>query len=262
MICQLGYLEVLRPPEIVDALSSSDVVVTEGEHTTLKCVAHGHPLPTVTWVREDNSSIMVNDGVITKPVTSWDGEELELTRVSRDDMGAYLCIARNNVPPPVSKRILLHVHFHPIIHVPNQLIGSPYDHNITLECNVEASPNPVTFWQNEHEEMIMSNEKYKVSDSTDRPGGYAVRMRLTIKSLKPSDIGSYTCVSKNSIGEVESTIQVYYIPPATTIPPRTPIAVETNRVEDTYITQPDTTISRTHAYDTYPHSNNADLATI
>ncbi|CAL4214774.1 unnamed protein product, partial [Meganyctiphanes norvegica] len=150
---------------------------------------------------------------------------------------------------------------HPIIHVPNQLIGSPYDHNITLECNVEASPNPVTFWQNEHEEMIMSNEKYIISDSTDRPGGYAVRMHLTIISLKPSDIGSYTCVSKNSIGEVESTIQVYYIPPATTIAPRTPVAaVETNRVEDTYITKPDdTTSSRTHAYDTYPHGNNLDI---
>ena len=38
------------------------------------------------------------------------GEELELTRVSRDDMGAYLCIARNSVPPQVSKRVLLHVH--------------------------------------------------------------------------------------------------------------------------------------------------------
>ena len=38
------------------------------------------------------------------------GEELEILRVSREHMGAYLCIAKNPVPPPVSKRIMLQVH--------------------------------------------------------------------------------------------------------------------------------------------------------
>lgn len=64
---QLGYLEVLRPPEIDDNLSSGDVVVTEGEPAVLRCVASGHPQPTITWVREDNESIMMNDGLVTKP---------------------------------------------------------------------------------------------------------------------------------------------------------------------------------------------------
>ncbi|MPC96556.1 Lachesin [Portunus trituberculatus] len=70
-------------------------------------------------------------------------------------MGAYLCIARNSVPPQVSKRVLLHVHFHPIIHVPNQLIGSPYGKDVTLECKVEASPKPVTFWQNSQGRVVV-----------------------------------------------------------------------------------------------------------
>lgn len=63
----MGYLEVLRPPEIDDALSSGDVVATEGERAVLKCVAKGHPKPSVTWVREDKATIMVSDGSITKP---------------------------------------------------------------------------------------------------------------------------------------------------------------------------------------------------
>lgn len=37
------------------------------------------------------------------------GERLELTRVDRRQMGAYLCIARNEVPPAVSKRVNLKV---------------------------------------------------------------------------------------------------------------------------------------------------------
>lgn len=37
------------------------------------------------------------------------GEKLELTRVDRKQMGAYLCIAKNEVPPAVSKRVYLRV---------------------------------------------------------------------------------------------------------------------------------------------------------
>ena len=37
------------------------------------------------------------------------GEQLDLIRVSRTEMGAYLCIAQNKVPPSISKRIILNV---------------------------------------------------------------------------------------------------------------------------------------------------------
>lgn len=42
-------------------------------------------------------------------VTEWDGDTLEISRISRLDMGAYLCIAANSVPPTVSKRIKVSV---------------------------------------------------------------------------------------------------------------------------------------------------------
>lgn len=35
---------------------------------------------------------------------------LTLSKVTRSEMGAYLCIAANGVPPSVSKRMMLHVH--------------------------------------------------------------------------------------------------------------------------------------------------------
>ena len=65
----MGYLEVLRPPEIDDELSSGDVVATEGERASLRCVARGHPTPTITWVREDAGAFMINNGIITKAGT-------------------------------------------------------------------------------------------------------------------------------------------------------------------------------------------------
>lgn len=45
----------------------------------------------------------------THAVLVYDGDVLPLTKVSRNEMGAYLCIATNGVPPSVSKRIILDV---------------------------------------------------------------------------------------------------------------------------------------------------------
>jgi len=48
--------------------------------------------------------------IIFLSVTSVEGPELILRRLTRADMGAYLCIATNGIPSPVSKRIMVHVH--------------------------------------------------------------------------------------------------------------------------------------------------------
>lgn len=39
-----------------------------------------------------------------------EGEMLTLSKVTRSEMGAYMCIASNGVPPTVSKRMKLQVH--------------------------------------------------------------------------------------------------------------------------------------------------------
>lgn len=44
------------------------------------------------------------------PVESYNGTSLRLTKLERRQMGAYLCIASNDVPPAVSKRVSLSVH--------------------------------------------------------------------------------------------------------------------------------------------------------
>lgn len=43
-------------------------------------------------------------------VASIEGRAFNITKVNRLQMGAYLCIASNGVPPTVSKRIMLVVH--------------------------------------------------------------------------------------------------------------------------------------------------------
>ena len=57
-----------------------------------------------------SQSLFLSSNVFhSSAVSEWEGEVLELTRISRLDMGAYLCIASNGVPPTVSKRIKVSV---------------------------------------------------------------------------------------------------------------------------------------------------------
>lgn len=100
------------PPDIVSEETSGDMMVPEGGSAKLICKARGQPKPRVVWRREDGGAIVARTGPNNKieRVTSVEGETLTLTKVTRSEMGAYLCIAANGVPPSVSKRMMLHVH--------------------------------------------------------------------------------------------------------------------------------------------------------
>ncbi|EFN86264.1 Lachesin, partial [Harpegnathos saltator] len=103
---QYGYLHVVVPPNIDDSQSSSDAIVREGANVSLTCKATGSPTPSIRWKRDDGSKISINK---TLSVPEWEGETLEMARISRLDMGAYLCIASNGIPPTVSKQIKVSV---------------------------------------------------------------------------------------------------------------------------------------------------------
>lgn len=55
---------VAVPPNIDDALSSSDVIVREGSNVSLTCHASGSPPPSIKWKRDDGSKININKTLI------------------------------------------------------------------------------------------------------------------------------------------------------------------------------------------------------
>ncbi|XP_029042549.1 lachesin-like [Osmia bicornis bicornis] len=214
MISQVGFLQVVVPPNILDSLSTeSTVAVRENQNITLTCKADGYPTPTIKWKREDGQNIIVNRHHKVS-VSAYDGEQLNLTGITRHEMGAYLCIATNGVPPTVSKRITVEVEFLPTIFLPNQLVGAPAGTNLTIDCNTEAHPRAMSYWFL-GKVMILSNEKYTTNTMEN---SYRTYMTLTIRNLTASDYGTYRCISKNSLGGTESSVRIYEIPKPSAAP--------------------------------------------
>jgi len=209
---QNGCLDVNVSPEIDYLKTSKDVVVQEGENVTLVCKASGHPTPRITWRREDGENIIRNPARDKRGDKKYEGENLTIARVTRAQMGAYLCIARNDVPPTVSKRISLNVNFAPEILVPNQLLGYQFGARVVAECLVEAYPNTINYWMKHQTEMLLNNDKYMVME--ERTSEYSTRMQLQIRDFQATDVGVYTCISTNSLGKSDGTIRFYEIPPA------------------------------------------------
>ncbi|KAL1380159.1 hypothetical protein pipiens_020268, partial [Culex pipiens pipiens] len=124
-------------------------------------------------------------------------------------MGAYLCIASNGVPPSVSKRVMLIVHFPPMIWVPNQLVGAIDGQRMTLECHSEAYPKSINYWTREKGDIVPQGGKY---EPVLIDNAYKVVMKLSIKVVSQADFGSYKCIAKNSLGETDGTIKLYKLP--------------------------------------------------
>ncbi|XP_044739889.1 lachesin [Chrysoperla carnea] len=211
MKSQMGYLDVVTPPDFVEDETSGDVMLPEGGTAKLTCRARGYPVPSVVWRREDGQDMILKEpNGIKNKVTAYEGEVLKLSKVTRSEMGAYLCIASNGVRPSISKRIMVNVHFHPVIQVPNQLVGAPLGTDVKLECIIEASPKSINYWIRDTGDMIVASNKYDVQ--TSMKSLFEAKMSVIIRNFHADDIGSYHCVAKNSLGEMESTIRLYEIP--------------------------------------------------
>lgn len=75
MRSQIGFLDVVVPPDILVDQSSSDVTVNEGSNVTLKCRARGYPQPEITVIVAKTSSLF---NVLSFQWRREDGERIPL----------------------------------------------------------------------------------------------------------------------------------------------------------------------------------------
>ncbi|EFX72992.1 hypothetical protein DAPPUDRAFT_253828 [Daphnia pulex] len=228
MMKQVGCIRVQVPPNIVDE-STSDVSVNEFDNVTLVCKATGKPVPRIVWRREDgqNNMIPINPqwNATSFISSSWhrgrvkvddeNEEKLRLYGVTRRMMAVYLCIASNDVPPIVSKRIVLKVNFAPLVTTTtNQIADGVLGIEIRLTCQIESHPPSLNHWMKRDRNNSITAvlpRKYSVKDEKlNSPSNYKTNTMLTIHDIQPEDVrNSYICVAVNLMGQAEASIPFY-----------------------------------------------------
>ncbi|KAF4526436.1 hypothetical protein B566_EDAN015068 [Ephemera danica] len=207
--------ELLIPPSIAGAtntLESKPIVVHEGDNVRLRCAASGQPRPDVEWRSLDGSTI---------PLGAWkadsvNGHTLNITRINRMHMGRYQCIANNGVPPQANQTFVVEVHFQPLIRIVKQMVSASNGSVAALECQVEAFPEAVRYWERADGRLLESGDKYRIAViERDR---YKALMQLNITRLGPADFGKYYCISKNEMGLTRGVLNVYEVDPRLVIP--------------------------------------------
>ncbi|XP_050084709.1 protein amalgam-like [Anopheles aquasalis] len=220
---QSGNLDVVVPPDILNEHEPNSLeggVANEAGNVQLVCQATGVPEPTVQWRRENGKDIVVRTEGREKQVVKFvEGERLVLNQVQRTDMGGYLCIASNGVPPSVSKRFDVQVNFPPNVKAGNQLVAAPVDSHVLLQCIVEAFPTPLNGWHRHDGMKLYEGEKYTINE--EKLNAYTWQLNLTVKNLHKGDFGPYICSSINALGKSDARIrlQELHLPPKPTTTP-------------------------------------------
>ncbi|CAG9787201.1 unnamed protein product [Diatraea saccharalis] len=94
----------------------------------------------------------------------------------------------------------------PIMTIQNQLVGAKEGDSVFLDCHSEAFPRSINYWTINDQIISQSDKRFEIA-SMER--GYEVDMRLKIKKVGRSTFGTYSCISKNSLGDTDGTIKLY-----------------------------------------------------
>ncbi|XP_014299177.1 uncharacterized protein LOC103574426 [Microplitis demolitor] len=197
--------ELLIPPSILsENLPQHVTSVPERSYLQLQCGASGNPRPVIQWSKISGMAIPMGSWHVSSVI----GTILNITVVNREHMGEYMCIADNGIPPPASYKFRLEVQFPPFIRVCHQIIKVQLGGMAILECEVEAFPEPTTWWERDDGKPLDISPKHRM-EIYDKRDLYKFKMRLNITKITYQDHGSYHCTAKNVISITKGTVMVY-----------------------------------------------------
>ncbi|KAF7279649.1 hypothetical protein GWI33_006881 [Rhynchophorus ferrugineus] len=192
-------------------------LVIEGSSMTILCIAMGNPMPTISLyisgrlVRQDTTRHMVT----------------VIHNVTRD-MDEISCYADNGYGTPMQASRRITISHKPTIQASGITMATIGD-SVTLECKVEATPEPkMIFWRN-HEERapVIQGGKYDIEITKAKDEDDKYYMHLTIKQITEVDVGEYYCHAENAFGTATQPVSVR-IRKMTTISNVTQCCIEQN----------------------------------
>ncbi|CAM9413108.1 unnamed protein product [Lampetra planeri] len=186
--------------------------VPQGQDATLSCQIVSSPSPTVTWEKD---SKQIRSGGRYKIVEEGNTYRMMVRDLMLSDSGQYICRARNYVGEAYAA-VTLVVEYTPgyrqessaplLPHEPPAFIMRPTSQKVsqgysaTFTCMVSGRPAPTITWQRDGKNVDNFVDSYRFL-TEGRDGMHT----LKINSVRPSDMGTYSCKVKNSAGEVNAS---------------------------------------------------------
>ncbi|XP_069772736.1 hemicentin-1-like [Narcine bancroftii] len=185
------HLHVNTPPTIKQNGdgASETITIRVGEMVTLRCETEAVPVPTVEWYKDDHELPLGNNARILS-----EGQILQIEDVQVTDSGQYTCKV-TNLAGHMKKTFRLKVHSPPAFEEPLQeVVIQTAGSALVLSCHATGIPPPTTTWLKDGESIEKSNGL----DWYVLPSG----SELQTIQVQPSHGGNYTCLARNSEGEV------------------------------------------------------------
>ena len=155
-----------------------------GEKVLLECPGIANPLPKATWSRPDRNLELHSSRIKVL------GYGLEITEVSSDDEGTYICRLDNGENPVKVHTMRLNVLQMPlIVEAPRTSLTNESD-RLELHCRASGSPEPEIYW-------MINGENTRFDSVIISQGN-----RLIIRSVEKKHAGIVQCFARNEVGEV------------------------------------------------------------
>ncbi|CAC5387296.1 HMCN [Mytilus coruscus] len=189
-------LEIQSPPTLDTQRSTPNLkIVMEGDTLSLKCAATGKPEPVISWYRTVETDLPEQ----TKEDLGTTGPILSIKDIAREAAGSYECVASNNLPPNVSREIIVVVHYKPQVYPQNDQVTKKPGKNVIFECVAEGYPLPQVVWKRNGNVISRTEASYKFRQDVYEEKD-SIILSLRINDLNDNDFGIYTCEAENKYG--------------------------------------------------------------
>nr|XP_040141402.1 roundabout homolog 3 isoform X8 [Ictidomys tridecemlineatus] len=191
-----GSLSVHVPPQLVT--QPQDQMAAPGENVAFQCETKGNPPPAIFWQKE-GSQVLLFPSQSLQPTGRFSVSprgQLNITEVQSEDAGYYVCQAVS-VAGSILAKALLEIKGASLDGLPPVILQGPANQtlilgsSVWLPCRVTGNPQPNVRWKKDGQWLQGDDHQFNLMANGT----------LYITSMQEMDMGFYSCVAKNSIGE-------------------------------------------------------------
>ncbi|XP_066024224.1 fibroblast growth factor receptor 4-like [Pocillopora verrucosa] len=211
-------IEDLAPETVEDPKNQT---VVAGFNVTLNCTAKGSPMPSITWIKNNDPLAIQSNPRIKYIKTALDDKQIHsqlvIEDVKKEDKGKYHCVANNTVGEKASNPAFLSIedldNWARTVEDPVNQTSGPYKtaffgSNVTFNCSAAGLPKPnITWVKNNNSNAANSNPRARVIPILLE----IIQSQLSIREVKEEDDGKNYCVKKSSAGEIASKYAFLFI---------------------------------------------------